>query len=686
MKNTFFTLVTLCLSVNALCQNQGTFEPIEHLLSTPNAYRNAAGAPGHAYWQQQVDYKMNIILDDDQQKIKGVAQITYHNNSRDQLDYLWLELYQNAIDKSSDAYCRHHGILNKEIPEEQMDEILLFDHKGAFKIHSVKDVYNNTLPFHIHKTNMMIDLPKGIKTKSQYQFIIEWEVNLPDIILAHSGYEFFEADGNYLYAIAQFYPRLHYYGDHTGWQHKPYLGTGEFNNQFGNFEVSIDVPSYMVVMATGSLINQKEVLNETQLTRLQKAASSNSPIYIITPEEAKGAEKKKSKLRKTYQFKAERVRDFAFAASRKFIWEAMKLNEEETQLAMSFYPKEAEGLWKKEAVKLAAHTIEQYAQYTRMPYPYPHVSVINIANSEMEYPMMGLISGRSEIGSAIDEAYKNQIYETIIHEVGHNYFPMIVNSDERQWMWMDEGLNTFLMQRAITAWDANWFSLAANLDVLPTLLHSDQKAAHSPIMTESDNLKNSLVDAYGKPSVALRVLRAYIMGETIFDRAFKTFVKRWAFKHPIPTDFFRTMEDASGMDLDWFWKEWFYEQDHVDVELTFVKLHEVNNAESTLVSNIEVISSVTYRSDQKEKLKQTPYLYSLTFTNKGGLVTPIELQFQFEDDAIQMMTIPVEIWRNQEEQFTKIFPMPQRIKAILIDPENKSADVDRENNRWVKKE
>jgi len=680
MKNIIITLIIFYSTLNLYAQDTNradASEPIEHLLRSPDDVRSATGSPGNAYWQQQVDYDMAVTLNGTDQTMTGDATITYNNQSPDALDYIWLELYQNAIYKDSDAFCRPHTPLQDNIDSEALDNILLFDFEGGYTIIEVTDIEGKNLPYEIHKTNMVIDITAGIPSKGTYIFNIKWSVKIPNVQLAHSGFEYFEEDDNYIYAFAQFYPRVHYYSDYDGWHHKPYLGSGEFISHFGNYEVALTVPDNMIVHATGNLQNEKEVLSKRHLKRLEKARQSDKPIFIVTPEEAASNEKVKATKNKTYRYTANNVRDFAFAASPKFIWEAKKVsNQGKAVLAMSLYPKEARGIWESKAVELTAHTIESFSSYLQFPYPYDNVSTVNISFSAMEYPMMGLVDGRAKIGEEKSQEYVNQILETIVHEVGHNYFPMLVNSDERKWMWMDEGLNTFLMERAIHEYDPTWKTLAGNMDVLPNYLASGPKENFSPIMTEADNLQNTLLDAYGKPSIALRILRQSVMGEKLFDRAFRTYVKKWAYRNPTPEDFFRTMEDASGLDLDWFWKAWFFNQTHLDISLSKVRLASTGE-KSDIMVNVE-----NMRADQKERLAQKPYLYEMTFENVGGTVSPIHLLFHYEDGSDEQVTMPVEIWRYDSQQFSRVFPLSKKLKGITIDKDNKTGDINKENNVW----
>jgi len=558
----------------ATAQNTNTnkFRQLGQELPTPNVYRAASGAPGHQYWQQQVDYEINLELNDETQRIDGDETITYTNNSPDVLTYLWLQLDQNMRAKDSDTYKISQSDIDKKMTARQIEGLVGSKFDGGFKIEAVKDAEGKPLPYTINKTMMRVDLPVALKPGEKYSFKVEWWYNINDRMTmgGRSGYEYFEEDDNYLYTIAQFYPRMVMYNDVYGWQHKQFLGRGEFTLCFGDYTVNITVPSDHIVASTGTLQNADEILTEAQQELFEKAKTAKEPVIIVSQSEAEKKEKKKAKDKKTWTYYAENVRDFGFATSRKFIWDAMGVQfGDRTVMAMSYYPKEGNPLWEQYSTKAVAHTLDVYSKYT-FDYPYPVAISVHAAAIGMEYPMICFNFGRPEKDGTYNERTKYGMIGVIIHEVGHNYFPMIVNSDERQWTWMDEGLNSFLQYLTEQEWERGYPSRRGPAwKIVPYM--SGDKSTISPIMTNSESIFQFGNNAYGKPATALNILRETVMGREMFDHAFKEYSQRWMFKHPTPADFFRTMEDASGMDLDWFWRGWFYTTDHVDIAIKDVK-------------------------------------------------------------------------------------------------------------------
>ncbi|WP_332027856.1 M1 family metallopeptidase, partial [Kaistella sp.] len=404
----------------------------------------------------------------------------------------------------------------------------------------------------VNKTMMRIDLPKVLKKGEKFVFKIDWNYNIPNRMTmgGRGGYEYFPEDGNDLYTITQWFPRMCVYSDFKGWQINQFTGRGEFALVFGNYKVTMNVPADHIVASTGVGKNFEQVLTPAQLQRWKQAQTANEPLEIVTLEEAKKAEKNKSKQRKTWVFEAENVRDFAWTSSRKFVWDAMKvvIPENNNQvMAMSLYPKEAYNLYRKFSTKAVAHTIKTYSEFT-VPYPYPVAQSVEAANG-MEYPMICFNYGRTEKDGTYSEGIKNGMIGVIIHEVGHNFFPMIINSDERQWSWMDEGLNTFVEYLTEEKWDNKFPSRRGPAHTIVDYMRLP-KDQLEPIMVNSENIIHFGPNAYAKPATGLNILRETIMGRELFDEAFKTYSKRWAFKHPEPADFFRTMNDASGENLD----------------------------------------------------------------------------------------------------------------------------------------
>ena len=708
------------------------FAQLKQELPTPNVYRNASGAPGYKYWQQKVNYKIAVVLDDDTQRLFGNETITYFNNSPDVLNYFWVQLDQNMRAQDSDAFKIRTGALSGE---EQFDTILGYnsDYDGGFKVEYVKDNTGKALPYSINGTMMRIDLPKPLMSGESYKFQIKWwyNINNRDKVGGRSGMEFFKEDSNYLYTIAQFYPRMAVYNDYEGWQNKQFLGRGEFTLEFGDFDVKITVPSDHIVAATGVLQNAKQALSTIQRSRLNKARTSPEPILIVTPNEAIANESMRSDKTKTWYFKAKNVRDFAFASSRKFIWDAMAVKfGNRTVMAMSYYPKEGNPLWGQYSTKVVAHTLKNYSKYT-INYPYPHASSIHTNNIGMEYPMMAFNGGRPKDDETYSKGTKYGMIGVVRHEVGHNYFPMIINSDERQWTWLDEGLNTFVQNLTAQAWKEESPSHRGNVQAIADYMSGDQ-AGQVPIMTNSESLKQFGNNAYGKVAAALNILRETVLGRKLFDYAFKEYAQRWMFKHPTPYDFFRTIEDASGTDLDWFWRGWFFTTDYVDISIDGVKWYQVDTGDpniekplqkeffdtrdkyiAVMRNKVELKRAVEqdtslldfydtydrFEVTAKDSEKYSKYLesldadeialladnknyYELSFSNLGGLVMPIILEFEFDDTTKEKQYIPAEIWLKNTENVSKVFVFDKEVKRIVLDPYLETADADRSNNYW----
>lgn len=743
MNRIIFAFVSVCFlfSLNLRAQdntNHSKFRQLKDEFATPNIYRTASGAPGSAYWQQRADYKIEITLDDENQKINGTENITYYNNSPDVLKYIWIQLDQNIREKGSLTEKTSTMKFPDASPKVSSYYLKQFlnDFDGGFKLEYVKDSKDQDLKFTVNYTMMRIDLPQPLKPGSTFSFKIKWWYNINDRakVGGRSGMEYFKDEDNYIYTIAQFYPRMAVYSDFEGWQNKQFLGNGEFTLTFGNFDVNITVPEDHIVAATGVLQNPKQVLSSRQRSRLNDAKTSSSPVLIVTEDEAKEKEKTKASKTKTWHFKAENVRDFAFASSRKFIWDAMGVKfGDRTVMAMSFYPKEGNPLWGQYSTKVVAHTIRTYSKYT-FDFPYPVAQSIHTNNIGMEYPMICFNGGRPEADGTYSERTKYGMLGVIIHEVGHNFFPMIVNSDERQWTWMDEGLNTFLQGITEREWDHNYpHSRGIPTEVIPYM--SGDKKYLTPIMTNSESLFNFGANAYSKPSTALNILRETVMGRELFDFSFKQYAQRWMFKHPTPEDLFRTMEDASAVDLDWFWRGWFYTTDDVDISLEKIRIFQVNtqnpevekaiqkekeentpepvsitkNKESLKTAVEQDASLKDFYSDydkyeitegdkksyekylesasdqEKELLKMDGYFYELSFKNIGGLIMPIILQFTFDDDSSKEIRIPAEIWRKNNEEISKVFYFDKKVKSIALDPHLETADVNTSNNYWPSK-
>jgi len=723
------------------------FEQLGTILPTPNEYRTASGAPGPKYWQQRADYNIKCELDEKNLRLTGSETITYYNNSPDILSYLWFQLDENEHSSTQNANYQTSNAMPRQTSAQQLQAMEDQRKENGFGVNITKltDATGKSLKYVINKTMMRVDLPTPLKPGQRMVLNIDWNYRISDRMAqgGRGGYEFFPEDGNHLFTMAQWYPRLCVYSDYQGWQNQQFTGRGEFALTFGNFTVQMTVPADHIVGSTGECQNYAANLTPAQLARWQKSQTSKDVVEVVTLAEAKAAEGKKSNAKKTWIYKADNVRDFAWTSSRKFIWDAMPtIVEGKKIMAMSYYPKEAYGLYRPYSTKAVAHTIQSYSKFT-IPYPYP-VAISVEANNGMEYPMICFNYGRTEKDGSYSEQTKNGMLGVIIHEVGHNFFPMIINSDERQWTWMDEGLNTFVEYLTEELWDNKFPSRRGPAWTITDYMKLP-KDQLEPIMTNSENIIGFGPNAYAKPATGLNILRETIMGRELFDYAFKEYARRWAFKHPTPADLFRTMEDASAEDLDWFWRGWFYSTDVTDISLDSVKYARVDfnptasvqtRFRDTTVSQplarpvvnaFEDISKIRNRQDQNIKFLTDidttlrdfywrydrglePYdtaryatiypanaeavddatrqrlankhFYELSFGNKGGLVMPIIVEWTFKDGTKEIDRIPAQVWRYNENKVTKFFMKDKEVASIRLDPMRETADINEANNSW----
>ena len=707
MKKIVLINLFLLLTSGAFSQStvwKGKFEQLEYLLPTPNEYRNGAGAPGSKYWQQNVDYQIDVTLDENTKSIQGQEIITYHNNSPIALDYLWIQLDQNIRKNNSKIeLSTSDNVEEISTTKKAAKKLHLDGFNGGLNIELVSTMDETPLNYVINETMMKIDLTDPIQSGESFNFKIKWNYTLQDRMIygGRSGLEYFPEDDNYIFAVGQFYPRLCVFDDVEGWQNKQFTGVSEFALEFGKFEVNITVPDDYIVAATGVLSNKKDVLSKSQIERLAIASNSfDKPIHIIKENEAIENEKTKSAGLKTWTFNANKVRDFAFAASRKFIWEAQAVKTgEKNTLAMSYYPKEANPLWELEALKAVKNALEFYSE-TCFEYPYPVAQVVSCASLAMEYPMISFDWGRARPDGSYTETTKFNMVESIIHEIGHNYFPMIINSDERKYEWFDEGINTFLENRAKTA---KYDTFPPSKGEIPSIINYMATGINQPIMTSVDQIKSEGFVNYYKTAAAFVMLRELVMGPELFDTAFKEYCKRWAFKHPKPADFFRTMEDASAVDLDWFWRGWFYSSDYVDLSIENVTWYKLN-AENKSKKDIQTDFSEGPRSFNLKNTPMSHYkefyntvddegimkkfdgknLYEINFKNIGGLVMPLLLEFTFADNSKIRMNIPAEIWRLNEQETMKVFVFEKEVINIVLDPDGMTSDTNTLNNVFPK--
>lgn len=762
-------LTPLSVSGDTVKQTKGDFEDkfrqLDEALPTPNTWRNAGGMPGHEYWQQKVDYEISAVLDETSRRLTGQESIRYQNNSPDTLSYLWLQLDQNIFRKDSmSELSEDFGGAGRRGPVVQagngdsparlsLGELrrqqAMADIEFGYEISAVEDGRGNPLNYTVVGTLMRVDLASPLRSGQSTEFSIDFAFNITDddAVSGRSGYEHFPDDeregGNDIFLMAQWFPRLAAYTDYEGWTNKEFLGRGEFTLEFGDYEVEMTVPADHIVSSTGVLQNPAQVLTAEQRSRLREAENAQRPVFIVTAEEALENEKEGTTETKTWRFTAENVRDFAWASSRKFIWDAKGYQQggevRPFVLAQSFYPKEGEPLWSTYSTESVIHTLEVYSRVS-FDYPYPTAQSVNGPVGGMEYPMISFNGPRTTLQDDGSRTYslavKQGLIGVVIHEVGHNYFPMIINSDERQWTWMDEGLNSYMDGVAGREWDPEMPWGVEPADITSYMRSQSQV----PIMTQSDSVLNLGPNAYSKPAVALNILRETIMGRELFDFAFKQYANLWMFKRPTPADFFRTMEEASGVDLDWFWRGWFYTTDHVDISLDRIyemrldtENPDIDNARSReewldkpsslfvernaaegrrtwvernpdvrdfhddndmfTVTNKERNSYNSFleglddweRKALDRAISEDKNYYVLEFSNLGGLVMPIILDISYADGSSEEMRLPAEIWRRDSKMVRKLIVTDKDVSEIVLDPHWETADVDIENNYYPRR-
>ena len=757
MRRLFFMSASMLAGVASLSAQPAFGNPIEQTKGgfadkfrqlegeewpTPTDYRNASGAPGYRYWQQKVDYDVKARLDEPKRSVSGTQTVRYKNNSPDSLPYLWLLLDQNDYKHDSIAEMTNTVSGDKISLEEVRRAKRMQEWEGGFTISAVRDAAGKPLKFTVVDSLLRIDLPEAVAGNGgETAFSIDWSFPMVEnkVVGGRSGYECFTQsgdDGNCIFEGAQWFPRLAVYSDYEGWHNKAFLGSGEFTLEFGDYKVALTVPSDHVVAATGVLQNPDAALSAAQRQRLEQAKSAAAPVYVVTPEEAAAAERGKAAGEKTWIFAASNVRDFGWASSRKFAWDALGVKQDYAEqplvMAMSFFPKEARPLWDAYSTKSIAHTIDVYGRFA-FPYPYPVAQSVNGPVGGMEYPMITFngprpVKDKKTGNLTYTERAKYGLIGVVIHEIGHNWFPMIVNSDERQWTWMDEGLNTFLQFQAERLWDKDYPARRGEpKDIAEYMLSQNQV----PLMTQSDSVLQFGANGYGKPATALTILRETVLGRDLFDRAFREYAVRWRFKHPTPYDFFRTMEESSGVDLDWFWRGWFYGTDHVDIALDKVvkatlepadaeaaaavrkkerdaepkSLTASRNTEKTVVERdaatrdfYDQIDPLDATAAEKRKAAEalkdltaeekaarlvTDNFYRFSFSNKGGLVMPVILKMDFSDGSTETARIPAEVWRYNSRRVTWQKVTAKTLVRAELDPLWETADADRSNNVYA---
>ncbi len=657
--------------------NRSMFRPVDEW-PDPNAYRNAAGAPGYAYWQQRADYVIEATLDTAAHALTGTERITYHNNSPDRLGFLWLQLDQNVRSLEHSRSYQLQSALPDEVSPAFRRFVGLEPFDGGYTISRVQIVTDAGLVDARHRINntiMRVDLVEPLESGATVSFEVDWSFPVPD--RGRGGKELV-GDG-WIYEMAQWFPRMSVYDDVNGWQTEQFLGRGEFYLNFGDYDVRVTVPRDHIVDATGVLQNPDEVLTPTQRARLEEAYTGEEPRFIVTADEVGDPSARPSGEggMLTWHYRAENVRDFAFVSSRAFVWDAAGFSyagDDRVIQVHSLYPKEAMPLWDKVSTRATIQTLKTYGRMA-FEYPYPKAVNVNGPQGGMEYPMVAFCGARPQPDGSYSDGTERALIGVTIHEVGHNWFPMIVASDERKWTWMDEGLNTFLQyygerDYAQTYCGGVWSqtedcSYPSRRGPAPNIVDYMADPDQVPIMTESDLIhKDFGNNGYAKPATGLVMLREHVLGDDAFDDAFGDYSKNWMFKHPQPADFFRSIDEGAGENLAWFWRGWFY----------------------TTHANDQAVTAVTVQDaeDMLGDTEQGRYYYRVTVDNVGGLVMPLEIEATFEDGTTLRFDLPVDVWRNNEKSFTKGFFTDQEIVRVVVDPDEAFADIDRANNVWTR--
>ena len=630
---TLLAIVTAATPLHAQAREHSVadsspFRPLA--LPTPNAIRNAAGRPGPRYWQQRVDYRIAATLDSARNELRGRETIHYVNHSPDALPYLWLQVEQNICAPTSIT-----STLNQ--PPLVFGETAFDFSCGGFvgrptlELAKVNGVDAKRTNF---GTTMRIDLAVPLAAGASLDLEFAWRFTVPEQGAGRMG-----RDGA-LYEIAQWYPRMAVYDDVRGWNHEPYIGAGEFYLEYGSFDVSLTVPASYVVSATGELRNPEQVLTVAQRNRLALAHRSDTAVAIITRAEAGNTRHTRpAGSAFTWHFTASNVRDFAWAAAPNWLWEASNLDG---ILIETLYRSTADR-WT-EAHRMARGAIKHFSeQWYR--YPYSHATTVEGPVGGMEYPMLTFVSNNST---------REIQHWALAHEFGHEWFPMIVGSNERLYPWMDEGFNTFIdLDNAAAYFAGTAYGDTINANPLHMAGEHTRPGEEQPLITNPTQVRDLMWVGYQKPALMLQTLRYEVLGKARFDAAFRDYIRTWAYKHPTPADFFRLMRDASGMELDWFWRDWVFTTARLD----------------------QAVDSVT--SDTSGRA-------SVYLRNRGTMVMPAELRITYTDSSVDTVKLPVEMW-NLGPRFVYRVPAKKRVHRVDVDPRAVLPDVDRTNNRWERR-
>jgi hypothetical protein len=650
--------------------NQSNFRALEEW-PAPNEYRNAAGKPGPRYWQQRVDYAIQARLDTTTHTVTGTERVTYHNNSPDRLEYLWFQLDQNIDDPAVSRSIIDAAALPRQISPQARRFLLPETFDGGHKITRVQVVtargkvtQKADAPYVINGTEMKVALPAPLASGDRAIVEIDWHFIVPETSRNGRGAREKVTDG-WLYEMAQWFPRASVYDDVNGWQTDQFYGQGEFYLNFGSYDVELTVPHDHIVQATGTLLNPLQVLTATQRRRLAKALTSETPLFIVAKDEVMTPGSRPAGTAPlTWKFHADSVRDFAWVSSKTLVWDAAGFRYRPGGRVIemhSLYPRDAMPLWDSVSTRAIAQTMRTYGRLA-FEFPYPKASNIHGPVFGMEYPMIAFCGARPNADGTYTPQLARALISVTIHEVGHNWFPMIVASDERKWTWMDEGLNSFLQYYAEKDWDPEYPSNRGPAkNIVPYMKDQDQV----PIMTESDMIHRQFGNnGYGKPAAGLVMLREQVLGPKLFDQAFAEYSRRWAFRHPQPADFFRSMEDGGGELLTWFWRGWFYSTYANDQAVTAV--------------DAQPADSLIGRTDRGRNY------WRITVENKGGLLMPVQMDITFDDGSTQRVKLGADVWRRNELQYIYGIFSDKTIVRVVLDPDEVFADVNRDNNVWTK--
>lgn len=715
-----FLMLPLAIAVSAVAHAEATpFSPLGSLVDPPSATRGADGRPTSTYWQQHIAYDIDATLDVERRVINAQAELRYTNNAPQALDAIWFEISPEATTK--DAIAHRSATINVDSASVRDLRGLREQEErgGGLVVSSVADSEDRPLAFEARGTQLRVALPRPLASGQTVRIKLAWRVALVDLDRkgGRTGYMLLSS-GDPIFHIAQWYPQPVAFTDYGGWRNVPFVDHGEFAPELGDYNVSLTLPAGQLVAATGVLTNEADVLTGVERTRLARLRQGKV-TEIVTAAEA--ATKRRSSETRTWRFAARNVRDFALAASLRYRWDATLAGTSAVR-AMTFYPSEASALWRPLALPAIGHALDVYGRMT-FDYPYPVVQAAFGPNDGMEHTMLAFSRYPPDgPNGTYSRERKRDFLWVLTHEVGHNWFPLIVNSDERAWTWMDEGLTSYLETLATLEWSGD-YTTRPNL---PAMLGAEREATgRQPPMTPANAVVDLFPTQYHRPAAALQVLRELVLGRETFDRAFRAYARAWMFKRPTPGDFFRTINQESGADLDWFWRAWFFSTDHVDLSLERVAALRLvavpadaipAPADATPPANLTVlrnaaegrrlmVEQVPRLADAYDRIPErtlagaTPsahavvdvqrtldalgqggVFYELDIRNRGGVVSPVPIRIDYRDGTSERYVVPVELWFGDTKRAQHILWRAKSIRSVTLDPDAATGDVDRGNN------